>query len=47
MLGYFCVVDDDIGDVKFGEQFVSCNLLLLVWVGWMGEEGFYPWVDRF
>ncbi len=47
VLGYFCVVDDDIGDVKFDKQFVGCNPLPLVWVGRMGEEGLHSWMDRF
>ncbi len=47
VFGYFCVVDDDIGGVKFGKQFVGCSPLPLIWVGWMGEEGFHFWVDRF
>ncbi len=29
-LDYFCVVDNDIRNVKFGEQFVGCNPLLLI-----------------
>ncbi len=45
--GYFYIINDDIGGVKFDEQFVSCNSLLLVWVGRMDEEDLYPWADRF
>ncbi len=46
-LGYFYAVDDDIGNAKFGEQFVSCNPLSLVWVDRMDKEGLHPWTDRF
>ncbi len=41
--GYFRTIDDDIGGAKFGEQFVGCNPLPLVWVGQMGKEGLHPW----
>ncbi len=44
---YFHIVDNDIGDAKFDEQFVGYNPLPLVWVGRMDEEDLHSWVDRF
>ncbi len=47
VFGYFCIVDDNIGDVKFDEQFVGYSPLPLVWVSQIGKEDLYLWMDRF